>query len=142
MKLSELRKLAPINPDPEINTTEELEHYFFGKPYKLGGKDYRQQAIDFSIKHRLAILTTANNEMELMRKFIRVKCPMCRKYMFLAMGSGSGRQYTGHYRCACGNASLNLTINMPYGIVVDFKELENDKDKGQHNLAGSGSHQG
>ncbi len=119
MKLNELQQLLPdLDQNPHINHTVTIEDYYFRDP---GKDDYRQRAIDFSIEHQISVTTTQNNGFELMRRYIKVRCPQCRKNMQSGTGFGNGGGQTLHYNCPCG-VEFHLTIPLPGGINFTFKE--------------------
>ena len=118
MELKKLRELIQVDINKlEVDATSVIEHRFFEKG---GFGDYRQESINFCIKNKIDFHSTCNSAFNVMKSFIKIKCPVCKKNMEPASGSGSGLTETLHYVCACGT-DVSLTIPVE-GIIISFKE--------------------
>lgn len=119
MKLGKLSELIPVNNDTvEVNPTEMLEDHF---SHQRGNKDYRKQAIDFSIKHRLPIKATSNNVFTLAQQFISITCP-CGEDMKHNGGGGGSEATSVGYDCPKCKAHAYITISNHGGFGISFPE--------------------
>ena len=125
MKIKDLRQYIAITGDNiEVNTTAEIEHYFFEQLSKPGEPDYREQAIDFSIKNHLPVTATQNNGFNLIKRYIKFICPVCGHDMEQGTGSGNGCEETVEFHCAKCKVVGHLSIPVPNGIDFHFTDGE------------------
>lgn len=103
-----------------IDTTHTLEDIFFND--KESKEDYRNRTIDFSIRHRMSFGITANNGFNLLKRFVKIKCPVCNEEMELTYGSGNNIVTTGVYKCKKCKVENSISIPHHNGFSFIFRE--------------------
>jgi len=119
MKIKELSDLGlgVRIDDIEVDVTSVVENAFFERH---NCQDYRKESINFMIKNKIDFHSTCNNDHEIMKKLIKVSCPVCHKNMKVTSGGGNGSISTTTY--SCDECSTNVNITIPdSGIHVDFE---------------------
>jgi predicted RNA-binding Zn-ribbon protein involved in translation (DUF1610 family) len=110
MKLKDFQKKCPgvclQLGELEVDQTALIEHDFFERANK---DNYRVEAIQYMTKHNIDWHSTGNSAFDVMRNFIKIKCPKCGKNMVACSGGGNGKTNSMHYECTCGTEA-NLTM--------------------------------
>lgn len=67
----------------EVDSTHLVEHAFFEeRPNRR--KDYRDQSIDYFLKHKVVFHSTCNSIYNVAKRFIVIKCPKSYKPVSIA----------------------------------------------------------
>ena len=100
-----------------INPLEVMENYYFGR-HDI--KNYRERAVDRCIDEKVDFSSTANNIYDMSKRFITIKCPVCKSNIVGQGGGGTNNNNHINFRCDCKfEATLTLPDN---GIEFKFKE--------------------
>jgi hypothetical protein len=108
----------------EIDPTRLVERACFddrSKHAQTTCTDYRDQSIDYFVRHKVDFHSTCNLIYNVAKRFIVVKCPSCKRNMEVTSGGGGNNSmYTVNYCCTCGTRT---TLTMPNnGFTVEFKD--------------------
>lgn len=105
----------------EVDSTHLVEHAFFDDRTNRR-TDYRDQSIDYFLKHKVDFHSTCNSIYNNAKRFIVIKCPKCHRNMELNGGGGNSSLHNLYYVCTCGTKA---NLNMPNeGFSVQFKDGE------------------
>jgi phage FluMu protein Com len=72
--------------------------------------DYRERAINRLVKLGVRFHSTCNNVYNMVKRFVTVKCPYCRRNMKMTSGTGCGETYTLHFQCPKCKATADITV--------------------------------
>ncbi|MDD5649762.1 MAG: hypothetical protein PHF86_04980 [Candidatus Nanoarchaeia archaeon] len=123
MKLKDFQKKCPgvrlQLGELEVDQTALIERDFFEHATR---DNYRVEAIQYMTKHDIDWHSTCNSIFDVMKLFIKIKCPKCHKNMESTGGGGNGHVSSMRYVCSCGTEA-NLTMPND-GLSINFKEEE------------------
>jgi hypothetical protein len=87
---------------------------------RVAGRPYQERALDHVVRAEMNFCSTHNSLDLIMRRYVKVACPLCHKEMELRLAGGNSVQSDIGFYCECG---VILNFSLPYeAISVKFPE--------------------
>ena len=94
----------------------------FNKHIREPEYDHREATIDRLVESKVSFVSNANILYNLMKRYVKVECPICHAPMVGSGGGGSGDSFSTNYRCE----KCYITISL--SLCHDGFELRGQKD--------------
>ena len=116
LKLTQLEDLGIVAEktldDMYVDVGQIVTSDEFDKRTRRGDneKDYRERAIDRLMRYKLDFQTNANIIYDLVRRTIKMDCPICFKGMTMRGGGGSAQMHIIDYDCPEHHVRISLSL--------------------------------
>ena len=133
MRIKDIAALRIDINEIEVDITPIIEQkYFESKTCK----NFREDSVNFFIYKKINFHSTSNNFLILMKRFVKIICPNCKREIQQEGYGGSPSLYTIIYKCNNCSTVLNLVVNPNEIISINFDKSNNsvkEKSREEYN---------
>ncbi len=126
MKIKDIESLRIDINEIEIDITPIIEQKFYDSK---ACDNFREDSVNYLISNTMNFHSTPNNFLILMKRFVKIICPKCKREMPQKGSGGIPSAYIITYDCSKCKTKLSISVNPEDAIHINFDKSNQPSER-------------